>query len=652
MADGKLNPLVFEHEMVHVTRTLSRDGDLRVQLSGTEASSENGVVNLPALDKTQELSQYDANVMRGYVDHEAAHERYTDKEWIQKAERSGPMVSMMVQALEDVRVEAIQNDKYAGAKVNLSATADATIKLAAERFEKGEYEIEDPKQILPLLTTMEARNAMGYTINGEALDALRKVADDAVRQQAKDVGEQARNLGSTEEAYKLALKIFDAEDPDEDESGGRGITGNGDSGGKGPGGDGAGGHGGDGSHTPVNVDMRDGVSQALGDKVQKHGSAEIPFVVNWEFDMVVDRHGVHMSENMQAVRDIDMSCSGEHTIKRLTGDHSEYNATKRSLGASVERVKTAFERLLMSQLNRDWDFGKEFGNLDPKRLANVATGSRNIKRQRAPRKELDTAVSLCIDMSSSMGGPRAELAQKAAIALAESLAKIGIPFEAVGYTTAGNPYQYMDTDDGSTEIRDDAQMDEFIRHRKGAFRCGDLRVDRTGKGSSRNAEYAYIKQQDGSYEFQGLYATNVNGWVHSRSSPVKFIVFKDFKDSLFVGEPGLGAISRSTEGGTPEVDGLMFAYQRILLRQEKRKVIVVINDGGPGSSSYADERRALKNLVQSIEAKKDVSIMQIGMMTKRGKDYYSDSSYIDDITELPKVLIEKASEVIKVQVAA
>ena len=56
---------------------------------------------------------------------------------------------------------------------------------------------------------------------------------------------------------------------------------------------------------------------------------------------------------------------------------------------------------------------------------------------KAPKKEINLAISLLLDESGSMSGAKAEITRLTAILFAEACEKLGIPLEINGHTTSG-----------------------------------------------------------------------------------------------------------------------------------------------------------------------------------------------------------------------
>ncbi len=99
------------------------------------------------------------------------------------------------------------------------------------------------------------------------------------------------------------------------------------------------------------------------------------------------------------------------------------------------------------------------------------------------------------------------------------------------------------------------------------------------------------------------------------------------------------------------IDGeaLEWSFKRILSRQEKRKILMVISDGAPVDDSTLSSNDGnlldlhLKDVIKNIERKSNVELTAIGI----GHDvsrYYSKAVTILDVDELAEVMSKKLIE--------
>ena len=127
----------------------------------------------------------------------------------------------------------------------------------------------------------------------------------------------------------------------------------------------------------------------------------------------------------------------------------------------------------------------------------------------------------------------------------------------------------------------------------------------------------------------------------SEVSPMMFI-YKSFSN-LKVSTEDLTkyfATSSNFMAGNPDGENILWAYDRLLKRKEKKRILIVMSDGSPAASksSFGLEKFTLK-VIREIEAAKKVSIYGLGLCSKSVCEYYKANSVINDPNEIPSKLI-------------
>ncbi len=124
------------------------------------------------------------------------------------------------------------------------------------------------------------------------------------------------------------------------------------------------------------------------------------------------------------------------------------------------------------------------------------------------------------------------------------------------------------------------------------------------------------------------------------------IIYKDADNPWSNCKNNLGLILK--EGILKEnIDGeaLLWAYNRLTKRLEKKKILIVISDGAPVDDStlslnYPDILdNHLKEIVERIEKKKKIQLLAIGIGHDVSK-YYKNAFVIDDVKNLGDVIID------------
>ena len=266
----------------------------------------------------------------------------------------------------------------------------------------------------------------------------------------------------------------------------------------------------------------------------------------------------------------------------------------RNLSSAVSRLANKLQRKLLAQQNRAWDFDLEEGMLDVRRLPRIIIDPMfplSFKRERETDFR-DTVVTLLIDNSGSMRGRPIMVAACCADILARTLERCGVKVEILGFTT---------------------------RAWKG--------------GQSREAWLAAGKPAN-----------------PGRLNDLRHVVYKTADAPWRRAKRSLALMMR--EGLLKEnIDGeaLAWAHNRLLVRSEQRKILMMISDGAPvddstlsvNSGCYLE--RHLRQVIEEIESRSPVELIAIGI----GHDvtrYYQRAVTITDPTELAGAMTDQLVE--------
>ena len=261
----------------------------------------------------------------------------------------------------------------------------------------------------------------------------------------------------------------------------------------------------------------------------------------------------------------------------------------------IAKIANRLQRKLLAQQNRQWEFNLEEGYLDTSRLAKVIANPKN-KLSFKKEKNIefkDTIVTLLIDNSGSMRGRPITVAALCSDILARTLERCLIKTEILGFTT---------------------------------------KAWKGGRSREKWSENNKISNP-------------------GRLNDLRHIIYKSGDSPWRRSKKNLGLLLR--EGILKEnIDGeaLLWAYNRINKRQEKRKILVIISDGAPVDDStlsinpgnYLEQH--LKYTIAQIENKSDIDLVAIGI----GHDvsrYYSKAVTIMDVDQLGEVLLQELSDV-------
>ncbi|MEM7443599.1 MAG: cobaltochelatase subunit CobT [Pseudomonadota bacterium] len=264
------------------------------------------------------------------------------------------------------------------------------------------------------------------------------------------------------------------------------------------------------------------------------------------------------------------------------------------LQGAIARLANRLQRRLMARQTRSWEFDLDEGILDASRLARVVVNPLSSLSFKVEKDTdfRDTVVTLLIDNSGSMRGRPIGIAAISADILARTLERCGVKVEILGFTT------------------------------------------RAWKGGMSREKWI----QAGKPERPG------------RLNDLRHIIYKSADAPWRRARKNLGLMLR--EGILKEnIDGeaLLWAHERLLARQEQRRILMVISDGAPVDDSTLSVNpgnyleRHLKQVIDYIESYSPIEIIAIGI----GHDvtrYYRRAVTIVDAEQLGGTMVDKLAE--------
>ncbi|MFC4235680.1 cobaltochelatase subunit CobT [Thalassospira xianhensis] len=335
-------------------------------------------------------------------------------------------------------------------------------------------------------------------------------------------------------------------------------------------------------------DIDDQQLEAMSQEEQPAGPGEQP-----EFDgrnEPIERGYEPFTREFDEIVTADELCEGLE-LSRLRAMLDKQLANLQNV---VSRLANRLQRRLMAQQNRGWDFDLEEGILDAAKLARiVATPSTSLSfKQEQDTDFRDTVVTLLIDNSGSMRGRPITIAALSADILARTLERCGVKVEILGFTT---------------------------RQWKG--------------GQSRER-----------------WVENGKPPKPGRLNDLRHIIYKAADTPWRRARKNLGLMLR--EGLLKEnIDGeaLLWAHERLLVRSEQRRILMVISDGAPvddstlsvNSGNYLE--RHLREVIDGIQTRSPVELLAIGI----GHDvtrYYQRAVTINDPEELGGTMLRELSD--------
>ncbi len=284
---------------------------------------------------------------------------------------------------------------------------------------------------------------------------------------------------------------------------------------------------------------------------------------------------------------------GPGELERLT---AMLRRQAQPLEAGLVRLANRLERLLRAQNRRPWRFDRDEGALDAARLtrAIVNPSMPLVYRDEEDFEFQDTIVTLLLDNSGSMRGRPILLTALCADLIGRTLERCSIKVEILGYTT-------REWNGGRSRA---SWLHAGCPHRPG--RLSDLR--------------------------HVIYKSADSPWRRARSN-LGLMLHDDLLKENIDGE------------------ALLWAHDRLLMRREQRRILLVITDGVPLDESTLSENshdfleRHLRSVIKSIECSSPVELLAIGV----GHDvthFYTHATVIRTVDELGAALIGKLAELL------
>jgi cobalamin biosynthesis protein CobT len=266
-------------------------------------------------------------------------------------------------------------------------------------------------------------------------------------------------------------------------------------------------------------------------------------------------------------------------------------ATRHMIGPMQKDV----ERMMAARSVRMNIPGYRSGRLHQGALHKVTMGDDRVFRRRFETKAKATAVTLLVDNSGSMNGSKMDVAMQAAYALGQTLERVSVPCEVIGFTT-------------------------------------------------KDLDYGVIKRMREDEGRLGMHFAH----YHMLYMPV----FKDFGERMTPEvKQRMAHAAKYQDFLSENLDGesVLAAGRRLLKRPEERKVLIVFSDGMPCARCSAEGWRALgphlKKAIATL-AKARVETLGIGIMDESVRRFYPKHIVLKNIADLPGAVMGEMKRIL------
>lgn len=262
------------------------------------------------------------------------------------------------------------------------------------------------------------------------------------------------------------------------------------------------------------------------------------------------------------------------------------------IGHMVGPMQKEIERMMAARSQVMNVSGYRSGRLHGAALHRLKVNDDRVFRRKHETKALETVVTLLIDNSGSMGGTKQRVAMSAGYALSQTLERVRIPHEVIGFTTL------LPT-----------------REQRKAISAEEARLGR----------------------------------AFSRYEPLHMPVYKGFEEKLtpetrkrFAQSAMHGDFLRNNVDG----ECLRIAGKRIAKRPEVRKVILVLSDGQPCCDGNSREVHSdLHKAVAELDRAK-IETIGIGIMDAAVSTYYPKHIVLRDLSALPQLVMGELKRIL------
>ena len=586
----------FKRALTMAMRSISKEEELTVSF-GAETGSVNGLkARLPLPNKSMSTKQL--NSLRGEADSIALYIAHHKDDISSKYLPQGQKAKNIFNSLEKIRCEAIGSKKMTGVANNLNQMEKARLK----RRELGYAKKEEEDNFIEALSYLVREKLTGEEIEGteDTINAWKEWIED----RAKNTIDNLSNEISDQISYaKIIRKLIGelelgdelGEEPDEEDQESE-------------------------EESESSTNEQDDQNQDNENSDQEPDSSDMDMsdeedILQSDMIEIGDEEDIDNQELTKAMRnhaeeDIRkkeipykiFTHKFDEEIKAL--DLCEFDELDRlreyldqqlqHIQGAVTRLANKLQRKLLAQQNRSWEFDLEEGLLDDSKLTRVIidpTSPLSFKMEKDIEFK-DTIVSLLIDNSGSMRGRPITIAAMCGDILARTLERCGVKTEILGFTTK-------------------------------AWKGGRSRE---------------LWLEEGKLPAPG------------RLNDLRHIIYKTADEPWRRSKRNLGLMLR--EGLLKEnIDGeaLDWAYKRLQIRTEQRKILMVISDGAPVDDSTLSVNagnyleRHLKHMISKIERDDAIELVAIGI----GHDvnrYYKRAVTIVDAEQLGGAITEQLAD--------
>ena len=582
----------FKSAVSSAVKVISEKFDLEIKFDNNTVSKKNSL-NLPDVANLKKLQDF--TNLRAFADSEALKIKYTDEKVYLKNQPQGSMAKALYAIAEKIRYEKIGSNKLKGIKKNITQCYEN--KFKNRNIEEIKTESDVPiTEAFELYLRSHFFKIKQNNVTKKVLSYWEDLFDKKLRKELKELDNRIENQGKFNQLIADLIDQLDFDDSNAKEKEQEKDTSSED------------------QSTPEGQEE----DSSLSVKDEDNGAEADLNALDANFESLNENQDSNTKEEKEVTGDPSLQKKNQKNLSKekyriFTSEYDEIKNAEElekeeeiirlrknldqqltSLQSVVAKLANKLQRQLLAKQNRSWDFDLEEGILDSSKLSRIITDpfhSLSYKMEKETEFK-DTVVTLLIDNSGSMRGRPISVAAICADILSRTLERCSVKVEILGFTTKN-------------------------------WKGGKSREQWNTKNKPTNP---------------------------GRLNDLRHIIYKSADKPWRQSKKNLGLMLK--EGLLKEnIDGeaLLWAFKRISIRKEERKILMVISDGAPvddstlsvNSGDYLEKH--LKQTVKWIEENSNIEIFAVGI----GHDvtrYYKKAIKIADVQELGDVLINQLTK--------
>ena len=582
----------FKSAISSAVRAISENFDLEIKF-GKNFDPKKNSLNLPEIANLKKLQDF--TNLRAFADSEALKIKYTDNKIYEINEPEGPMAKALYAIAEKIRYEKIGSDKLKGVKNNI-------IQCYENKFKDKKIDEIKTESDVPITEAFELylRSRFFKIKQNETTEKVLSYWKDLfnknLNKKFKDLEKCVQNQEKFSQLIAQIIENLDFEDSETKEKKEERKNSKSENSSPDENNDEKNlSEQGNSEENDTNINVLESSFDSSNEnnnsdeKNEREVTGDPNTVSRKTNNLKIDKYKIFTNEYDEIKNAEDLE--NEEEISRLRKSLDQQLTSLQSL---VAKLANKLQRQLLAKQNRSWNFDLEEGILDASKLSRIITDpfhSLSYKMEKQTEFK-DTVVTLLIDNSGSMRGKPISVAAICADILSRTLERCSVKVEILGFTT---------------------------KNWKGGKSREKWNIENKTKNPGRLNDLRHI-----------IYKSADKPWRQSKKNL-----------GLMLKE---GLLKENIDG-----EALLWAFKRISMRKEERKILMVISDGAPvddstlsvNSGDYLEKH--LKQTVNWIEENSNIEILAVGI----GHDvtrYYKKAIKIADVQELGDVMINQLTK--------